>query len=266
MTTALQKGLMPPLSERPLIDRARTKPKFRPFSALRHMRALLADNEDTEQVFHIMECLNGGRVFRLLKAFAETPAGRARLNAQADLPKLLDNHQRWLALPHGTVGRAYVDFMRREGLSAAGLVAESEKWLSTKAQLDDDMDYFTCLLRDTHDLMHVLTGYGRDPLGEACVLAFTHGQNGGFGHLFIAYIAGWDLMKRSPKQARIMTCINEARRHGRKSARLIARDVESLMHEPLSYIRTSMNIPEPSAYKCALSHLKAVGYEGQIAA
>ena len=32
-------------------------------------------------------------------------------------------------------------------------------------------------LRDIHDLFHVITGYGRDALGELCLLAFTNAQH-----------------------------------------------------------------------------------------
>ena len=35
----------------------RPVPKFRPFRAMHHFRKLIADKEDTEQVFHIFQCL-----------------------------------------------------------------------------------------------------------------------------------------------------------------------------------------------------------------
>src|SRR3546814_1330225 len=75
--------------------------------------------------------------------------------------------------------------MRREGLSAAGLVAESDKM--GRQQFDDQVQWYSNRLRDTHDLFHILTGYGRDALGEQCVLGFTYGQTGNYGNAFIAY-------------------------------------------------------------------------------
>ena len=46
------------------------------------------------------------------------------------------------------------------------------------AELDEHHPYawFFRRVRDLHDLWHVLTGYGRDPLGEVCLLAFTYAQ------------------------------------------------------------------------------------------
>src|SRR3546814_13155116 len=93
--------------------------------------------------------------------------GRKLMEREPYLPDLLDDH-RWIdELPEGTVGHAYVTFMRREGLSAAGLVAESDKM--GRQQFDDQLQWYSNRLRDTHDLFPILTGYGRAALGEPSV-------------------------------------------------------------------------------------------------
>src|SRR3546814_16483062 len=68
---------------------------------------------------------------------------------------------------------------------SSDLVEESEK--SGRPTYPDLVQWYGYRLRDTHDLMHVLTGYGRDALGEQCVLLFTHGQNPSHGHLLLGY-------------------------------------------------------------------------------
>src|SRR3546814_8993300 len=62
--------------------------------------------------------------------------------------------------------------MEREGLTAQGLVDESLKFRRGKPSHDDMLELYGNRLRDTHDLFHIPTGYGRDALGEQCVLAF----------------------------------------------------------------------------------------------
>src|SRR3546814_8645278 len=76
--------------------------------------------------------------------------------------------------------------MEREGLTAQGLVDESLKFRHGKPRHDDKMELYGDRLRDTHDLFHILTGYGRDALGEQCVLAFSYSQTPSWGTLFIA--------------------------------------------------------------------------------
>ncbi len=237
----------------------RKLPKLKPFEAMRRMKRLIDDKEDTEQVFHIIEALNGPNAYRLLKKFAATQKGRAQLRERTSLPPMLDDHDTILKLPEGTVGRAYVDFMRREGLSAAGLVAESEKFARGMAQYDDDLRWFMYRLRDSHDLFHVLTGYGRDALGEASLLAFSYGQNGGRGVIFIAYVGSRHLTSRLPREIKVMEAFHEGRRHGKLAGKIIEEDISTLLHEPLDKARARLNIQRPAQYRRALVKISEMG-------
>ena len=248
------------------IDPNRKIQRIRPLKAWTHMQNLLKDNEDTEQVFHIIDALNGGMLRKALGAFAKTEEGQRRLTERRDLPVLLDDHDTIRKLPSGTVGRAYVDFMEREGLTAAGLVAESEKWYDSQTRFDDDLQFFGNRLRDTHDLFHILSGYGRDPLGEATLLGFSHGQNKGRGTLFISYIAGRDIAKEAPRSAQIMNVLAEGRRNGRLAGKIAAQDIQALLAEPLDAARKRLGINDPVLYKRAITIMSEHGYEGQLSA
>lgn len=250
----------------PHIDEARKFSPIRPFKAAHHMRKLLADKEDTVQVFHIMEALNGKNLKRKLMSYSATSEGQELLKRRRDLPKILDDHETLKKLPKNTVGRAYVAFMEREGLSAAGLVEESEKWWKDHEKFDDDIDFLGRRFRDTHDLYHVLTGYGRDKLGEVCVLGFSHAHNGGFGNLFISYVGAWDLSKTAPDPRLVKASLKEARRHGRAAKHLALEDIVALLAEPLDEARQRMNIAPPTTYITALKSLEAIGYDGVMSA
>src|SRR3546814_2443486 len=78
--------------------------------------------EDTEQVFHIIDALRDKRFGRSVEQFFTTPEGKRVLAERPYLPALLDDHDALRRLPVGSVGRVYVDFMEREGLTAQGLV------------------------------------------------------------------------------------------------------------------------------------------------
>jgi ubiquinone biosynthesis protein COQ4 len=224
------------------------------------MQKLIADKEDTEQVFHIIEALNGRALERNFQAFMATPEGRQQYKERLYLPPLLDDRDWIRALPEGTVGRAYLTFMEREGLTAQGLVEESERFRSSTRSFDDDFLWFMNRLRDTHDLFHVLSGYNRDALGEASLLAFTHGQNRGAGVIFIAYMGCRTIARHAPKEARIMECFHEGRRNGAKASKIIREDIIALMHEPLEQARRRLAIKKPKAYFRALRILEANGY------
>ena len=73
------------------------------------------------------------------------------------------------ALPPESLGRQYLDFIKAEDLSADGLVEASEEQADA-LDANSDLALFATRQRDMHDLWHVLTEYGRDELGEACLL------------------------------------------------------------------------------------------------
>lgn len=223
--------------------------KLRPFKALGHFRRLVQDKEDTEQVFHIFEALPRAGFVDDARAFCESDIGRSRMISEPFLPAILDDHDELAKLPVGSVGRAYMDFMQREGLSAAGLVEESMKMRRGKPQFDDQIQWYANRLRDTHDLLHILTGYSRDALGEASVLAFTYGQTGNYGNAFIALLAGRQIKKISRTRAPVFKALRQGYRHGKAAPNIINEDIRALLAEPIEAARARLNIGKPTYYE-----------------
>ena len=105
--------------------------------------------------------------------------------------------------------------------------------------------WFGARLRDTHDLHHVLTGYNRDLVGEASLLAFTWAQtrNRGIGAIVLmAYIRSG---KDNPA-ARGM--IREGYRRGRKAAWFPEQDWEQLLTQPLEEVREHLRLGDLPVY------------------
>lgn len=248
------------------VDPARERPKFRPLKAWAHMQKLIADKEDTEQVFEIIQALNGDKIVKDFERFLATEEGRRLFEERPYYPPILDDHAPLHAMDKGSVGRTYAEFMEREGLTAAGLVAESEKSTSTLRDYDDDLLWYGNRLRDTHDMFHILTGYGRDALGEATLLGFTHSQHGGLGVSFIAFMGGRQIAKVAPKSARIKDVIAEGRRNGKLARRIIEQDIIALLPRQLDEVRAELGINEPVLYKRALEILADAGLEPMAAA
>lgn len=232
---------------RPIVHPERPHARWRPLKAVHHFRKLIRDKEDTEQVFHIFESLPR-RAFRdEAREFCNSAEGRRILAIEPYLPDLLDDHERLRRMPEGSVAHAYCDFMESEGLTAAGLVAEGEKM--GRPRFDDMIEVYGGRNRDTHDLLHVLTGYGRDALGEQCVLAFTYGQSPAPAHLFIAYAGGANLKKTTRTKAPVFKAINEAKRLGKGCPRVSEMCITELLAEPLEAARERLGIARPHWYR-----------------
>ncbi len=230
------------------VHRDRKGLRLRPLKALRHFRNLIADKEDTAQVFYIIEALNGKALLRGFEDFERTEKGRLRIAERRDLVPLLDDHAAISKFPAGSVGAAYLEFMQREGLSAAGLVEEFDRFSDGYPTYNDVLEWYGHRLRDTHDLMHVLTGYNRDALGEVCVLAFSHGQAPGLGVIFISYMGGREIKKIAPRGAPVMEAMHEGKRNGKLAQRVVLEDIMELLAEPLEAARARLGILPPTQY------------------
>jgi ubiquinone biosynthesis protein COQ4 len=245
----------------PLCDPARTDSGFRPMKALHHFRKLIADKEDTEQVFHIIEALRDNRFAKSAEHFFTTSTGEQILAKKEYLPHLLDDHDRLRKLPMGSVAHAYCDFMEKEGLTSQGLVDEFEKFQKGKPRYDDMLERYSNRLRDTHDLFHVLTGYGRDALGEQCVLAFSYSLNPSWGVLFLAWAGARELKKTVSTDAPIYAAVREGQRMGRVAKSPAHEDIEALLAMPLAEARKKLNIAEPVTYQRAHAIMRGEGID-----
>jgi len=232
-------------SPRPLPKNA---DQIRPLDALRAMRGLLRDPDDTALVFEIIEALSGRTRTKVYDRFAATPSGRRMLAERPNLLARLTNRDALLSLPPGTLGRTYGEFMSREQISADGLVDASEDWL--REDLPAERRWFADRLRDTHDLWHVVTGYGRDLIGEASLLAFTYAQtrNPGIGFIVaVAYLKARGINRPARRLLR------DGYRRGKRAAWLPGVEWETLLAQPLARVREQLGVGDPPVYEAVRS-------------
>ncbi len=251
------------LIDRPLVSPERRVSGFQPLKVLHHFGKLIDDKEDTAQVFHIIEATQGRASHRHAWSFINSTDGQLFLREETDIPAMLDDHARWDDCDENSVAKQYIAFMKREGLSARGLVEESHKWAPPENRPQDLTEWYFDRLRDTHDLFHVLTGYGRDALGEASLLGFSYSQNYNRGILFIAYAAARQIKKVSGTAAPLFSAVREGQRLGKAAARIAHQDIEALMREDIDAARARMSIGKPVVYRQCLDMLAS---EGNMAA
>lgn len=225
----------------------RPQPRYSPLRAWKNFRLLMKDKEDTSLVFKIYESLPSNDFLPRVEALVTSERGAFLRQTERNLAEILDDHATLRQTPKGSLAHAYCDFMESEGLSAAGLVAESERLGRTK--YDDCVQWFSERSRDTHDLFHVMTGYGRDALGEQCVLLFTHGQSPTQGHLLIGYAGAANIkLQIKGSKAPVIGAVNQAKSTGRGAPALIDQPIRELLRQPLDMVRARLNIPEPTLY------------------
>lgn len=231
------------------------RPKLEWGAALKALRRLLADKEDTTQVFEIMRALNGSATARGYHRLIASPeGGRIAYQREELAAKLMDDA--WLdGFAPGSVGAAYRDFVRSENLSAEGLAQVSRQG-AIQIDVQHPYAWFGRRTRDVHDIWHILSGYHRDGLGEACLVAFSYAQTGGLGWALIA-VGGAVRSRKGPKQP-YARAIWQGYQRGRRAAWLLGQDYDRLLAEPLEAARARLNITPPTIYDSIPPELRDV--------
>ncbi len=235
-----------------------TSTRLQPIAALRAMRSLQRNREDTRQAVLLIDALRGKTSLRQFARFRQTKTGRVVLAERRQLLDRLSDRDCLAALPPGSLGRSYHEFMATENLTAEGLVEASQ--IRDTLPLRDDYTLFRERSRETHDLLHIVTGYGRDPLGEGCVLAFSFAQTGLKGFAVIAFVVAQRISRRLRGQP-VRRAVFEAYRHGRRAGWLYGVDWENLLAAPVEAIRARYRITPATYYPKVLAAVRAARAE-----
>jgi len=215
--------------------------RLRPLEAVKAVRRLMANPEATQEVFVILRAMRGRSGINLFDRFRRSVMGAHILTEKRSLIAALSDSAMLAALPAGSLGREYHRFMASENLSAEGLVAPSQAYRDD--MVPEDVALFRDRMRDMHDLTHILTGYGRDPLGELCLLAFMYAHTGNLGMALIVLMGFSRLESKAARKAVI-----EASRNGRKAHWFADMDWEAMLPQPLDALRQRFGVIRPGAY------------------
>jgi ubiquinone biosynthesis protein COQ4 len=222
------------------------KDRIRPLDAWRALARLVKSPDETKHVFDLIDALAGRSRDRVYLRFAADETGRRILAEGRELLPILSDRERLLAYPAGTLGRAYAEFMTREQISADGLVEASEEGGRENPDLSPERQLLGRRMRDSHDLWHMVTGYGRDLVGEACVLAVTYAQTRNRGIGAIVAMAWWKAGQEMPSAR---AAIRDAYRRGKRAQWLPAADWEALLARPLAEVREGLGFGTPPVYE-----------------
>lgn len=230
--------------------------RLQPLVAFRALKALIANPEDTAKVFVILQALTGDALLRGYRRFRTTPVGlrvaEDARNGRAPLLEVLRDREGLRALPEGSLGRAYLQFVETEQISADGLVEASD---AEERFADPGLQRYAERLRDMHDLWHVTTRYGRDTFGEVCLLGFTYAQTRNRGIGVIALVGAFKTQQELGKG--VWRAVLRGFNDGRKAAWLPAADWEALLQRPLQEVRETLRIAEPVPYQAIWAERRA---------
>ena len=148
----------------------------RPVQWRRAARALwqMMGNYDSRLIMDYAVALEGDDGERGFQDF-RAQAGAAELERDRPcLAAIMDDWDRLEQLPAESLGRAYLALARRDRIRVGDLVAGAHGLPDERERAPDPLRrWYRDRMTAMHDLLHVLTGYGRDRPGELLLIAFT---------------------------------------------------------------------------------------------
>jgi ubiquinone biosynthesis protein COQ4 len=214
--------------------------RIRPLRAVRALRNLAkSGGKDLPQGVAFLRATEGEAARRAFDRFRTTEPGRDVLDRRVTLCDHLVDRDALHALPAGSLGRNYLDFMDRENISVPNLLdlATSDPY----PQLSAEEWWFAERSHVMHDLWHVVTGYGPDEIGEVCILAVRSAQMRHLG-VWMLCLFGMFKVGRDHGRRKVRAAVREAFQRGRHAAWLYGVDWEAMLAQPLDVVRQRLRL------------------------
>ena len=140
------------------------------------------------------------------------------------------------ALPEGTLGRCYADQLISQGLTPDTLI--------DNAPINDELDYITHRLKETHDITHVLTGFGVDGASELGLQGFNLAQNRSPLAVILIFGGMLSALQNDEPLAPMLRALARGFQIGLDADLVIARKLEEGWDRPLREWRNELRIPD----------------------
>lgn len=201
--------------------------------ALKALKVLRGDEGNPVAGQLVNDCLDRNVYASLVQELRRSGEGRRMLSERPSLQGKDLDLVALAALPEGTLGHELARYFRDNKLSP----------FETTIELKTDIDFIAKRYRETHDLLHVLTGYGTDVVGEIELQAYALGNLGIRTAALILLIGTLGQLKGQQAGVDLSVYVRRvwaAYRRGRASRQFLGFWFEHHWETPVSTLRTRL--------------------------
>ena len=216
---------------------ARFRELVRALNNLKLLGAIGRSGGDLSTIADLVDNFLGGpQMAACVARFRALPGGEAMLEER--YPPLQPDIARLRQLPAGTLGRRYAELILQQGYDPEFFrprpIDSAERWLTQR-------------IATTHDIHHVISGFGTEPEGESGVLAITAAQIGFPAYVLLNSAGGLARFRFQPEG---FEAFSRAVAHGQAIARtaqcLVLARWEQGWERPISDWRAELGINDPA--------------------
>lgn len=171
-----------------------------------------------------------------VRRFREVPGGAALMDQR--YPPLQPDLDRLITLPAGSLGHTYAALIRQ-------LKYDPEFFRARP--IDSEAQWLTQRIATTHDIHHVVSGFGTVPEGETGVLAITACQIGFPAYVLLTGVAQLASFRfQTERFAAVSGAVAHGMAIGRQAQCLVAVPWEEGWELPVAEWRQRLNLLEPA--------------------
>lgn len=201
-----------------------------------------------EAVFRLFRPFHGPKFDAIYGQVMGDETGRRILcEGRSLLPVLLDRDA-LRSLPSDSLGGEYVRFVEENEIDVVGFAEASLRHMAREDYATDEAWTLANRLRDIHDIVHVISGYGTDLLGEMCTLAFGIRQDPRPRATCFQIRTNVSIYHRHGLR-HAEAAIGQAFRRGRRVGLMVGADWEAMLDWRLDDVREQLGISLPPPYE-----------------
>lgn len=204
--------------------------------ALQAMKAIRGDEGNPVYGQLINACMDGDVYISLAEQLHHREEGRRMLSERPSLQGKTLDLEALERLPEGTLGHEFARYFRDNKISP----------FETTLEIKSDVDFIGKRYRETHDLLHVLTGYGTDVVGEMEVQAYAFGNLGIHSAVLILLVGTLGQLKERPSGSELSLYLRRvwaAYHRGRTSEQFLDFWFEHYWETPVTTLRARLCAP-----------------------
>ena len=203
---------------------------------------------EPETVFRLIRPFHGPEFDAIYDRVMADETARRILSKGASLHPVLLDFDRLRSLPSGTLGSEYVRFMEANAIDIVSFAEASLRHMVREDYATDEAWTLANRMRDIHEIVHVVSGYGTDVLGEMCELAFNIGEAARpRATRFAIRVNAANFRRNGHRHADAV--IGQAFQRGHHVGTRVGADWEAMMDWSLEDVRARLGISEPPPYK-----------------
>jgi ubiquinone biosynthesis protein COQ4 len=180
-------------------------------------------------------CMDSETYAKLARSWRESAEGARLLDERPTLQGRELDLEALARLPEGTLGHALTRYYSDNGIEP----------FVTAFPIHTDIDYLGKRYRETHDLFHIITGYGTDEAGEMELQAFVLGNLGVRQAVLILAVSVPRRIKDMGFKGFVAYIgrLRAAYRRGKRSREMLSVRYEKLWEQPVSVLAELLLAP-----------------------